>query len=118
MRFFRTGQAGHFKLGFPLPGIAAFSSRAAATETGKLHDTVFPAHSSGDGYNAQGANTLSSTPKVMSFQPRRAPDVPAVLGVLWCRLMHADVTWPIHGNYHCRICGFIYRVPWANQKKS
>ena len=116
--FFQRGATRHLNPGFLLPGLAAFSSRATATDTGKLDGAAFTAHSSGEGYNAQGARTLSSPPKVMPVQPPRGPDVRGALGVLWCRLMHDDVTWPIRGNYQCRICGFIYRVPWANQKNT
>lgn len=35
------------------------------------------------------------------------------IGVLWCRLMHDDVTWPIHGHYQCRTCRRHYPVSWA-----
>ena len=34
------------------------------------------------------------------------------LSTLWCGLMHASTTWPIHGHYHCRTCGRTYFVPW------
>jgi len=34
-------------------------------------------------------------------------------GTLWCDFMHDSPTWPIHGEYECRICGRRYAVPWA-----
>ena len=30
----------------------------------------------------------------------------------WCRMMHENVTWPLHGRYHCRRCHRSYAVPW------
>jgi hypothetical protein len=40
-------------------------------------------------------------------------DFAARFAAFWCRLMHDAPTWPIHGAYRCRICGQVYRVPWA-----
>jgi len=37
------------------------------------------------------------------------------LGGLWCRLMHDDITWPIHGHYRCQRCHRLYPVPWKEQ---
>ena len=31
---------------------------------------------------------------------------------LWCRLMHPDPMWPIHGYYRCPACLREHRVPW------
>jgi hypothetical protein len=31
---------------------------------------------------------------------------------LWCRLMHAEIMWPSHGEYECRKCGRRHRVCW------
>jgi len=33
-------------------------------------------------------------------------------GEQWCRFMHASPTWPIHGHYHCGVCGRRFVVPW------
>lgn len=30
------------------------------------------------------------------------------IGVIWCRLSHESLTWPIHGHYECRTCGRRY----------
>jgi hypothetical protein len=30
----------------------------------------------------------------------------------WCRAMHPDPRWPIHGHYICPACGRVYPVPW------
>jgi hypothetical protein len=30
----------------------------------------------------------------------------------WCRAMHPDPMWPIHGHYVCPACGRVYPVPW------
>jgi len=38
------------------------------------------------------------------------------LGALWCNFMHDAPTWPIHGEYHCGICGRHYPVPWAENR--
>ena len=35
------------------------------------------------------------------------------IGASWCSVMHDSPRWPIHGHYHCGICGCRYRVPWA-----
>ena len=32
--------------------------------------------------------------------------------VLWCRVMHDNVTWPLHGSYQCRHCHRTYVAPW------
>jgi hypothetical protein len=34
------------------------------------------------------------------------------VGEVWCNFMHAAPTWPIHGHYHCGVCGREYPVPW------
>jgi hypothetical protein len=34
------------------------------------------------------------------------------LGESWCRVMHDEITWPIHGHYRCRRCHRLYPVPW------
>jgi hypothetical protein len=39
------------------------------------------------------------------------------LGDLWCSFMHASPTWPIHGHYHCGICGRRYPVPWGEDNR-
>jgi hypothetical protein len=35
------------------------------------------------------------------------------IGARWCTVMHDSVSWPFHGEYHCRTCGRTYPVPWA-----
>ena len=42
----------------------------------------------------------------------------AKLGDLWCHFMHASPTWPIHGHYHCGVCGRRFAVPWEVEEKS
>ncbi len=39
-------------------------------------------------------------------------------GDLWCRFMHASPTWPIHGHYHCGVCGRRFEVPWEVEERS
>jgi len=36
----------------------------------------------------------------------------ARIGALWCRLMHTQPMWPMHGQYECRTCGRRHRVRW------
>lgn len=36
----------------------------------------------------------------------------ALIGSLWCRLMHAEPMWPSHGRYECRRCGRHFQVCW------
>jgi hypothetical protein len=31
---------------------------------------------------------------------------------MWCRKMHREAMWPIHGKYVCRRCGREYPVEW------
>jgi hypothetical protein len=31
---------------------------------------------------------------------------------LWCRLMHAEPMWPVHGHYRCRLCWREYPARW------
>ena len=33
---------------------------------------------------------------------------------LWCKLMHQDAMWPIHGYYRCRSCLRQYPVSWEH----
>jgi len=33
-------------------------------------------------------------------------------GAVWCRLVHHDIMWPIHGYYRCRRCQRSHLVPW------
>ena len=35
----------------------------------------------------------------------------------WCRLMHPDPKWPIHGYYECPQCRRRYQVPWEVQPR-
>lgn len=30
------------------------------------------------------------------------------MGAAWCRMSHASVMWPLHGEYQCRTCGRRY----------
>lgn len=32
----------------------------------------------------------------------------------WCRQMHGEPMWPMHGRYECRICGRRHRVCWED----
>jgi hypothetical protein len=36
--------------------------------------------------------------------------------VVWCRIMHNNITWPHRSHYECRTCGRCYAVPWAAQE--
>jgi hypothetical protein len=44
---------------------------------------------------------------------RQGRNVLASLGELWCRAMHHDVSWPVHGHYQCKQCNRVYKIPWA-----
>jgi hypothetical protein len=35
------------------------------------------------------------------------------IGDTWCRVLHDQPTWPIHGYYGCRICSRKRRIPWS-----
>ena len=35
-------------------------------------------------------------------------------GRIWCKLMHGDPMWPIHGYYLCRECLRQYPVQWES----
>jgi len=35
------------------------------------------------------------------------------LSDVWCKLMHEQAMWPIHGRYECRTCGRQHPVAWA-----
>jgi len=35
----------------------------------------------------------------------------------WCRTMHAQISWPMHGWYRCLRCNRAYAVPWANDRR-
>ncbi len=30
----------------------------------------------------------------------------------WCRSMHPDPMWPVHGYYYCPRCGLAHPVAW------
>lgn len=34
------------------------------------------------------------------------------LAAWWCKLQHASLLWPSHGQYTCAVCGRHYPVPW------
>ena len=34
------------------------------------------------------------------------------LSMWWCRLQHAAILWPIHGEYRCAQCYRRYPVAW------
>jgi len=36
------------------------------------------------------------------------------VGDLWCRCMHDEYNWPMHGKYRCRTCFRERVVPWAD----
>ena len=40
------------------------------------------------------------------------PTLLTKLGEAWCIAMHTSPTWPIHGHYHCGVCGREYPVLW------
>lgn len=35
-------------------------------------------------------------------------------GELWCKTLHRDAMWPIHGKYVCKKCFREHAVPWAS----
>jgi hypothetical protein len=37
---------------------------------------------------------------------------------LWCRKMHTDAMWPIHGKYVCKRCLREHPVVWEGQSLS
>jgi hypothetical protein len=37
---------------------------------------------------------------------------------IWCRKMHTDAMWPIHGKYVCKRCLREYPVEWQGQSAS
>jgi len=43
----------------------------------------------------------------------QAAELTDKIGKLWCRLMHDSVSWPVHRQYHCRMCMRQHEVPWA-----
>lgn len=38
------------------------------------------------------------------------------VGDVWCELMHDDITWPVDGHYHCKICLREYPVQWSGSE--
>jgi len=34
------------------------------------------------------------------------------VGTLWCKLLHNEPMWPIHGYYECRTCGRYFPAGW------
>jgi len=42
----------------------------------------------------------------------------SAVGQLWCRAVHRDARWPIHGVYECRRCMRRYRVPWEHEEQA
>jgi hypothetical protein len=34
------------------------------------------------------------------------------ISVMWCKAMHPQPMWPIHGQYVCPTCMRRYSVPW------
>jgi hypothetical protein len=34
------------------------------------------------------------------------------IGELWCRMMHRNAMWPMHGKYICQQCLREYPVAW------
>jgi len=39
----------------------------------------------------------------------------ARIGIFWCRLMHDEPMWPMHGWYECRTCGRQHRA-WRDER--
>jgi hypothetical protein len=37
------------------------------------------------------------------------------LAVAWCRLMHSEISRPVHGRYQCLTCKRYYPVPWEHE---
>ena len=40
------------------------------------------------------------------------------LSVFWCKHMHSQAMWPIHGRYICPTCLREYRVGWEHMRKT
>jgi hypothetical protein len=36
------------------------------------------------------------------------------IGQYWCRWMHREAMWPLHGEYQCRACLRRYPVRWES----
>lgn len=34
---------------------------------------------------------------------------------MWCRMMHEQAMWPMHGKYSCRQCLREYPVEWEGE---
>lgn len=34
---------------------------------------------------------------------------------MWCRMMHEQAMWPMHGKYNCRQCLREYPVGWEGE---
>jgi hypothetical protein len=34
---------------------------------------------------------------------------------MWCRMMHGQAMWPMHGKYACRQCLREYPVDWDGE---
>lgn len=39
------------------------------------------------------------------------------LSIFWCKHMHTQAMWPIHGRYVCPKCFREYRVAWESSGK-
>jgi hypothetical protein len=37
------------------------------------------------------------------------------MGDVWCRMMHRDVMWPIHGKFQCRKCFRLHPITWGGR---
>ncbi len=46
----------------------------------------------------------------------RSRSLLSAAGEFWCRLMHNEVTWPVHGRYRCQRCHREYPVPWTTKR--
>jgi hypothetical protein len=32
----------------------------------------------------------------------------------WCRHIHNELMWPVHGTARCRVCLRLHQVDWSN----
>jgi hypothetical protein len=37
------------------------------------------------------------------------------IATIWCRYMHSEPMWPMHGRYYCRVCLRSHPVPWEQK---
>jgi len=54
--------------------------------------------------------------RIKDWESMKPPQ--ARIADLWCRLMHTEPMWPLHGQYECRTCGRRYRVCWEEPSRA